>query len=136
VGEGFGTPDELALAVSGLAGLIGFLALPAFGAWLRLILDWFEEDRTGLGRPRARFSGSRFVLATGLTFVLGLFVVVLVRAAGQLRAIRVEAPIVVPTITSIAVGVSLWAVYAIGVGILRAEWRRMRLHSRPGRIEL
>ncbi len=136
MGEGFGTPDELALAVSGLAGLIGFLALPTFGAWLRLVLDWFEEDRTGLGRPRARFSGSRFVLATALTFALGMLVVTLVRAAGQLRAIRVEAPIVVPTVTSIAVGVAFWAVYAIGLGILRAEWQRLRLQSRPGRIEM
>jgi hypothetical protein len=136
VGEGFGTPDELALAVSGLAGLIGFLALPTFGAWLRLVLDWFEEDRTGLGRPRARFSGSRFVLATTLTFALGMLVVTLVRAAGQLRAIRVEAPIVVPTVTSIAIGLAFWAVYAIGLGILRAEWQRSRLQSRPGRIEM
>jgi hypothetical protein len=41
-----------------------------------------------------------------------------------------------PTVTSIAIGLAFWAVYAIGLGILRAEWQRSRLQSRPGRIEM
>jgi hypothetical protein len=122
-------PDELALAVSGLGGIVGFLLLPTLGAWLRLLLRWLESDRSGLG-PRRPIFGLGFIRATFMTFLLGFFFVSLVRSAGDLREVRAEAPVFGSAATGLVVGVVTWAVVALALSALRKDWGRRRQRGR------
>ncbi len=125
VGETLTGPDQLELAVSGLSGIVGALLLPALGAWLRVLLQWIESDRSGLGR-QPRVSGLAVLRACITTFALFFFAVALARAAGELREIRVEAPVFASTLTGIFVGIVMWAIYAAGISALKADYRRAK----------
>ena len=69
-------PDELELAVAGLSGLVGVLLLPAIGSWLRVLLQWIESDRSGLGR-QPRLSGLQLLWAMVTSFALFFFIIAL-----------------------------------------------------------
>ena len=96
-------PDELALAVSGLAGIVGFLLLPMIGGWLRMFFQFIESGR-GLGNT-PRLSGRAVIVASSLTVAIGFFVMAHLRATRQLREVTREAPVFQTTLSSIAVGV-------------------------------
>lgn len=129
MGETLIGPDELELAVSGLSGLVGLLLLPALGAWLRVLLQWIESDRSGLGK-QPRLSGLRIVRAVATSFALLFFIVALGRAAAELREIRIEAPVFASIITGVAAGVAFWAIYAAGVSALKADYHHAKQASR------
>jgi hypothetical protein len=125
MGETLIGPDELELAVAGLSGLVGTLLLPAIGGWLRVLLQWIESDRSGLGRA-PRLSGLRILQAVLTTFLLLFFMLALLRAAADLREVRVEAPVFAAIVTGLMTGVAFWAVYAAGLSQLRADYQRAR----------
>lgn len=125
MGETLIGPDELQLAVSGLSGLVGALLMPALGAWLRVLLQWIESDRSGLGK-QPKLSGLQLLRAVGTTFALLFFFVALGRAAAELREIRVEAPVFAAIATGVAVGVAFWAIYAAGISALKSDYRRAK----------
>jgi hypothetical protein len=103
--------------------------LPALGAWLRVLLQWIESDRSGLGK-QPRLSGLQIVRALVTTFALLFFLIALGRAAAELREIRVEAPVFASIFTGVAVGVAFWAIYAAGSSALRADYQRAKQASR------
>ncbi|MGB1700646.1 MAG: hypothetical protein ACPHRO_11870 [Nannocystaceae bacterium] len=121
-------PNELALAVSGLAGIIGFLLLPTIGGWLRIFLRFVESGRRLGSTPR--LPGVSILVALGLTFALGFFAVAHIRAARLLREVTREAPVFNTTVSSIAVGVAVWLAYALLARQLRREVQRTRAHRR------
>lgn len=125
MGETLIGPDELELAVAGLSGLVGVLLLPAFGAWVRVLLQWIESDRSGLGRA-PRLSGFRILRAAITSFALLFFILALGRAAAELRELRVEAPVFAAIVTGLMTGVAFWAVYAVGFSTLRADYQRAK----------
>ncbi len=125
MGETLIGPDELELAVAGLSGLVGTLLFPALGAWVRVLLQWIESDRSGLGR-QARLSWLQIVRAVSNSFLLLFFMLALGRAAAELRAVRVEAPVFAAIITGVLIGVAFWAIYAAGVSTLRADYQRAK----------
>ncbi|MFO7567590.1 MAG: hypothetical protein R6X02_33410 [Enhygromyxa sp.] len=129
MGETLIGPDELELAVAGLSGLVGALMLPALGSWLRVLLQWIESDRSGLGK-QPRLSGLRIVRAVVTTFALLFFMVALARAAAELREIRIEAPVFASIFTGVIVGVIVWAIYAAGISALEADYHRAKQASR------
>ncbi len=122
-------PDELALAVSGLGGVVGFLVLPTLGAWLRMLLQRLQSDRSGLG-PRTPILGLALLRAVFMSFLLGFFFVSLVRSAGDLREVRVEAPVFGSAATGLFVGMLFWALAALALNALRKDWRRQRQRGR------
>jgi hypothetical protein len=126
VGEILTPPDQLELAVSGLAGIVGLLTFPALGAWLRLVFRYIEADRTGLLQRTPRFSGLLALRAVVTTLALGFFVIALGRAAADLRDVRVEAPVFVSTATGFAVGIAAWVVVAFALRSLRHDVERRR----------
>jgi hypothetical protein len=130
VNEGLSASD-LELAVSGLSGIMGVLIMPTISAWLRLLLQWLESDRSGLGR-NPRISGVGVLRALSTTLALGFFSVSLVRAAAEHRQAQPEAPVFGLTMTGIVVGVVFWAVYALALRGLRKDWKTMRQRRRIG----
>ncbi len=118
-------PDQLELAVAGLSGLVGVLLLPAIGGWLRVLLQWIESDRSGLGR-QPRLSGVQILRALLNSIGLLFFFAALTRAAGELRELRIEAPVFAPILTGLVVGIGFWAVYAAGVSTLRSDYQRAK----------
>lgn len=129
VGDVVTTPDQLALAVSGISGIVGFLVLPMFGAWLRILLRWLDADEASLNAP-PRLRGTAIARALGLSFLVGFFLVALARAASELREIRIEAPVFGGIVWGVVVGGVLWAVYAIGVNTLRGDLGGNRTQGR------
>lgn len=125
MGETLTGPDQLELAVSGLAGLVGALLMPALGSWLRVLLQWIESDRSGLGR-QVRVSPGRVVWAVASSFAALFFMAALARAAGELREVRVEAPVFAAILTGVFAGIAMWAIYAAGVSALRADYHRAK----------
>ena len=125
--EGF--HGDLQEAVSGLAGLVGLMLMPTIAAWLRLLLQWLESDRSGLGRNQ-RFSGMSALRAILYTCLLGFLGVSQIRAAAQLRQHQLEAPVFTSTITGIAVGVAFWALYALALRTVTRDWRSARQRRR------
>jgi hypothetical protein len=137
--------EQLRQAVPGLAGLAGLVLFPTLGAWLRLLLEviaWNEPysglPRSGRGRRSGttqarRISGVTLVRASVFTLLLAFFLLTLLRAAGELREIHVEAPVVGPSLQGMAVGIVFWAFYALGISALRSEGRRRRTEHRVGR---
>jgi hypothetical protein len=124
--------EQLRQAVPGLAGLAGLLLFPTITSWGKLLLEYLEWNAPGIGGPR-RISGLSIVRAVGPTLLLAFFVFTWFRAAGQLRDVQVEAPVVGPSIQGILVGIAFWAVYAIGLSTLRTDLRRSRNERRVGR---
>lgn len=118
-------PDQLELAVAGLSGLVGILLLPAIGAWLRVLLQWIESDRSGLGR-QPRLSGLQILRALVTSVALLFFIVALTRAAGELRELRIEAPVFAPIVTGLVVGIGFWAIYAAGISALKSDYKRAK----------
>jgi len=114
-------------AVPGLAAFVGALVVPTIAAWLRLMLEALEGDRGGLQRPR-RWSSVQALSAVVLTALLGFFTVTLVRAAGELRELQSEAPVVGTSLGGFGLGLTLWVVYAAG-------WSALR-RGRPGSASL
>ncbi len=125
--------EQLRLALPGLAGIAGLLVLPMVGAWLRLALEYIEWDRTGISRPR-RISGVTLVRAVGLSGLLTFFVLTMIRAAGDLRQLQAEAPVVSPALTGAAVGIAFWALYAVCISALRRDVHRRASEHRMGGV--
>jgi hypothetical protein len=123
--------EQLRQAVPGLAGIAGLLLFPTLGAWVRLLLEFLEWNRPGLTRPK-RISGVALLRSVLLTLMLAFFTVTLFRAAGELRDVQAEAPVVGPSMQGIVVGVVIWAIYAIGFSALRREARRRSNERRIG----
>lgn len=125
------SPDRLGDAVAGLAGLLGFLLVPTLGAWLRLLLRFLETEGLGLGRRRS-LGGLLLLRALALTAILVFFAVNWTRAVSELHELRVEAPVIAPSLLGLAVGAVTWLLYALGLRLLRADWQRARTQRRLG----
>jgi hypothetical protein len=129
------TPTEqLRDAIMGLAGITGFLLFPMLGAWMRLLLQYLERGRPGITRARP-VSGLGFVRAGLMTTLLLFFAYTMVRASGELRDIHAEAPVFGSVLQGLAVGVGVWAIYALGISALRrAAKDRLRGERRMGTL--
>ncbi|MEM9459081.1 MAG: hypothetical protein AAGF11_33190 [Myxococcota bacterium] len=125
--------EQLRLAVPGLAGITGSLVFPMFGAWMRLLLEAMEWGRPGINRSQ-RISGVSVLRSIGLTILFLFFLFTAVRAAGELRSIQAEAPVISGALKGMVVGIGFWAIYALGVSALRADARRRRTERRMGGV--
>jgi hypothetical protein len=125
--------EQLRQAVPGLAGITGLLLFPMLGAWARLLLQAMEWGRPGINRTQ-RISGVGLVRAMGTTVLFLFFSFTAVRAAGELRSIQAEAPVVSGVLQGMGVGIGFWAVYALGFSALRVELRRRRTERRMGGV--
>lgn len=123
--------EELRQAVPGLAGIVGLLLFPTVGSWLRLLLEFLEWTRPGLTRPKP-VSGYSIVRSIATSIGLTFFVATWFRAAGQLRDIQAEAPVVGPSIQGLVVGILFWAIYALALSVLRRDVVRSRNARRVG----
>lgn len=124
-------PKELALAVSGLAGILGFVLPVMFAAWVKLLFKWVDADRSGL-TGGGQFTGLPMLWATALSAVCVFFSFMLLQAAGQLRQVQVEAPVFAQTASGLVIGVCFWGVYALALAALRKDWERDRQRRRSG----
>jgi hypothetical protein len=125
--------EQLRQAVPGLAGITGLLLFPMLGAWVRLALQAIEWGRPGINRTQ-RISGVGLLRALGTTVLFLFFLFTTVRAAGELRSIQAEAPVISGVLQGMGVGVMFWAVYALGVSALRSDLRRRRTERRMGGV--
>lgn len=123
--------ERLRLAVQGLGGIAGALVMPMLSSWLGLLMQLLEGDRGGLG-PRRRLSGLALLKALGLTVVLAFIAVNWQQAASELRQMQAEAPILGSTLAGFGVGLVFWAIYALAISALRADFERARLSRRIG----
>ncbi len=125
--ETLATPDELELAVSGLAGILGALLLPTVAAWLRLLSQWLESGYAALGRnPRISGRGVLIAFASSIATLFVLFC--LGRATTELRELRVEAPVVAQIVFGVAIGLALGGLYMVAwVSFRRGLARRRQL---------
>ena len=110
--------ERLREAVPGLAGMVGFLLLPTLGAWGRVLLEMVERDRATLGR-RKRLSGRAVAKAVALASVLLFFMFTTLRAAGDLRHVQLEAPVLGTSLQGLVVGMGLYVFYATTFSLLR-----------------
>jgi len=125
--------EQLRQAVPGLAGITGLLLFPMLGAWIRLALQLIEWGRPGINRTQ-RVSGVGLLRAMGATVLFLFFVFTTVRAAGELRSIQAEAPVISGALQGMGVGVLFWAVYALGASALRSDLRRRKTERRMGGV--
>ena len=125
--------EQLRQAVPGLAGITGLLLFPMLGAWVRLALQAIEWGRPGINRTQ-RISGVGLLRAMGATVLFLFFLFTTVRAAGELRSIQAEAPVISSALQGRGVGVMFWAVYALGMSALRSDLRRRRTERRMGGV--
>ncbi len=125
--------EQLRQAVPGLAGITGLLLFPMMGAWVRLALQAIEWGRPGINRTQ-RISGVGLLRALGATVMFLFFLFTTVRAAGELRSIQAEAPVISGALQGMGVGVAFWAVYALGLSALRSDLRRRRTERRMGGV--
>ncbi len=132
-GEAALSIEQLRQAVPGLAGITGALLFPVLGGWARLALQAIEWGRPGINRT-PRISGVGLLWALGTTVLLLFFLYTTVRAAGELRSIQAEAPVISGVLQGVGVGVVVWAVYALGLSALRADLRRRRTERRMGGV--
>ena len=124
--------EQLRDAVPGLAGITGFVLLPMLGAWLRLLVQSLERNRPGLTRPRA-MSSLGALRAIGFTLLFCFFLVTTVRAGDELRDIQTEAPVFGSSVQGLVVGMTIWAIYAVGISALRrGAGQRRRKEPRLG----
>lgn len=123
--------ERLSDAVTGLAGLVGFLLIPMFGAWLRLLLRFLESESLGLGRRR-RLSSLGLLRALAVTVLTAFLAIEWNRAGGELRELRYEAAIVGPSLQGAVVGLGFWLLFAVGLRILRADMQHARTRRRLG----
>jgi hypothetical protein len=127
VPESLATPDELELAVSGLAGILGAILLPTVAAWLRLLSQWLESGYAALGR-NPRISGRGVLFALGSSALLLFVLFCLGRATTELRELRVEAPVVAQIVLGIIIGITLGGLYMVAwVSFRRGVARRRQL---------
>lgn len=117
------SPDELELAVSGLSSWLGIFLMWMMSSWIRMLLDWVDADGSGLTQ-RNPLSGTALLRSLMLTGAFGFFLLALLKAAGQLRQLRVEAPVFALTVWGLLLGLVLWLVYAVGLSLLRADLTR------------
>lgn len=129
------SPQQLDLAISGLAGIAGWLLLPTIAAWLRFFVRWLDADRSALS-ARRRWTGSGLLRAGGYSLLFMFVLASLLRAAGELREVRVEAPIFADTVTAAVVGMGLWSVFALIMRVLLRDLRRTRHERRYGSVRL
>lgn len=123
--ETLATPDELELAVSGLAGILGAMLLPTVAAWLRLLSQWLESGYAALGR-NPRISG-RWVLFTLASSAAVLFIMFcLGRATTELRELRVEAPVVAQIFVGLAAGLVVGTIYMVAWVSFRRDLARRK----------
>ncbi len=125
--------EQLRQAVPGLAGITGLLLFPMLGAWARLLLQAMEWSRPGINRTQ-RISGVGVVRALGTTVLFLFFVLTAVRAAGELRSIQAEAPVLSGVLQGLGAGIGFWAIYALGVSALRVDLRRRKTERRMGGV--
>ena len=125
--------EQLRQAVPGLAGITGLLMFPMFGAWMRLLLEAMEWGRPGINRAQG-ISGVSVLRSIGMTILFLFFLFTTVRAAGELRSIQAEAPVVSGALQGMVVGIGFWAIYALGVSALRVDARRRRMERRMGGV--
>jgi hypothetical protein len=126
--------EQLRDAIMGLAGITGFLLFPMLGAWMRLLLQYLERGRPGITRARP-VSGLGFVRAVATTGMLMFFMFTMLRAASDLREIHAEAPVFGSALQGVAVGVCIWAIYALGISaLMRATKNRLRGERRMGSL--
>lgn len=123
--------ERLRLVVSGLGGIAGALVVPVLSSWLGLLMQLLEGDSGGLG-PRRGLSGLAALKALALTVLLAFIAVNWQQAASELRQMQSEAPIFGATLSSFAVGLAVWALYALGLSALRTDFERARLSRRIG----
>ena len=123
--------EQLREAVPGLAGISGLLLFPTIGGWIRVLVDLIEWDRPGLNRPR-RVSGMHTIRAVAFTALLAFFFLTTLRAAGELREVQAEAPVVSTGLQGVAIGIVFWAIYAVGISTLRRDARRRDNERRIG----
>lgn len=128
-------PKELALAVSGLAGILGFVLPVVLAAWVKLLFKWVDADRSGL-TGGGQFTGLPLVWAVMVSAVCVFFGAMLLQAAGQLRQVQVEAPVFAQTVWGILTGIAFWGVYALALAALRKDWERSQQRRRSGASEL
>lgn len=124
-------PKELALAVTGLAGILGFVLPVMLAAWVKLLFKWVDADRSGL-TGGGQFTGVPLLWAMMLSAVCVFFSGMLLQAAGQLRQVQVEAPVFAQTAWGIATGIAFWGVYALTLAALRKDWERDQQRRRSG----
>lgn len=124
--------ERLRLAVAGLGGIAGALLVPMLSSWLGLLMQLLEGDSAGGLGPRRRISGLSALKALGLTVLLAFIAVNWQQAASELRQMQVEAPIFGATLSGFGVGLAFWALYAVGLSALRADFERARLSRRVG----
>jgi hypothetical protein len=125
--------EQLRQSVPGLAGITGLLLFPMLGAWARLLLQAMEWGRPGINRTQG-ISGVGVMRALGLTVLFLFFLYTAVRAAGELRSIQAEAPVISGVLQGLGVGIGFWAVYALGLSALRADLRRRKTERRMGGV--
>lgn len=125
--------EQLRQAVPGLAGVTGLLLFPMLGAWMRVLLEAMEWGRPGINQTQ-RISGLSVLRGMGTTTLFLFFSFTTVRAAGELRSIQAEAPVVSGVLQGVVVGIGFWAIYALGLSALRADARRRRTERRMGGV--
>ncbi|MEM7153827.1 MAG: hypothetical protein AAF799_13345 [Myxococcota bacterium] len=125
--------EQLRQAVPGLAGITGLLLFPMLASWMRVMLDGMEFGRPGINRPQ-RISGFSILRAMVTTTAFLFFLYTTIRAAGELRTIQAESPVVGSGLQGMVVGIAFWAIYAVGISALRADSRRRRTERRMGGV--
>ncbi len=125
MGDLLTTPDELELAVSGLAGILGALMLPTVSAWLRVLFGWLESGYAALGR-NPRLSGRWTAVAVAMSVACLFTLFCLGRAASDLRELRVESPIFATIALGLVVGFIGCAGYTIAYRMFRRDLNRRR----------
>jgi hypothetical protein len=125
--------EQLRQSVPGLAGITGLLLFPMLGAWARLLLQAMEWGRPGINRPQG-ISGMGLLRALGITVLFLFFFYTAVRAAGELRSIQAEAPVISGVLQGLGVGIGFWVVYALGLSALRVDLRRRKTERRMGGV--
>ncbi len=126
--------ERLQEAVAGLSGLFGFVLVPMFAAWIRLLLRMLETD------PRQSLGARRGVPTTALAraLLLSLLLVFFLgnwqSAGAELRELRREAAVLGPSLAGLGIGLLMWSIYAVAYRLLRADYLRHRAARRMGRL--
>lgn len=120
--------EHLRDAVAGLAGLVGFVLVPALASWAKVALQMLERDRVGLGRP-GHVSGLVASRAAGWSVLLLFFTFTAMRAAQDLRQLQLEAPVLALGLRGAAAGLVMYVLVSAALSLLRRD----RAHRRAAR---